>query len=51
MRDPLRENKIVQAEFMVVFDTYLYEPHASEHWRKLAQTPRADFEPAIGTPP
>jgi hypothetical protein len=41
LRDRLRENELVQAQFMLVFDNALYEPHASEHWRKLAQMPRS----------
>jgi hypothetical protein len=44
LRDRLRENEVVQAQFMLVFDNELYEPHAAGRWRDLAQMPRADFE-------
>lgn len=44
LRDRLRENELVQTQFMLVFDNELYEPHATGRWRGLARMPRADFE-------
>lgn len=47
LRDRLRENELVQAQFMLVFDNELYEPHATGRWRGLARMPRADFEAEV----
>jgi hypothetical protein len=33
LRDGLRENELVQAQFMLVFDNELYEPDAGATWR------------------
>lgn len=44
LRDRLREDEVVQTQFMMVCDNELYEPHATGRWRDLAQMPRADFE-------
>lgn len=44
LRDRLRENELVQAQFMLVFDNELYEPYATGRWRDLARMPRTDFE-------
>ena len=44
LRDRLRENELVQTQFMLAFDNELYEPHATGRWRDLARMPRADFE-------
>ncbi|WLB25262.1 hypothetical protein QIH85_25720 [Bradyrhizobium japonicum] len=47
LRDRLCENELAQTQFMLVFDTELYEPHATERWRDLARMPRADFEAEV----
>ncbi|UFW48210.1 MULTISPECIES: hypothetical protein [Bradyrhizobium] len=47
LRDRLRENELVQTQFMLVFDNELYEPHATGRWRDLARMPRADFEAEV----
>jgi len=47
LRARLRENEMVQAQFMLVFDNELYEPYATERWRNLAGMPCADFEAEV----
>ena len=37
LRDRLRENELVQSQFMLVLGNELFEPHASERWRDLAR--------------
>lgn len=49
LRDRLRENELVQAKFMLIFDNELYEPHATGRWHDLARMPRADFEAEVGS--
>lgn len=44
LRDRLRENEVVQAQFMRVFDAQLYEPHAGPWWTEFARADRAEFE-------
>jgi hypothetical protein len=40
----LREDEPKQAQFMLVFDEYLYGPHATQFWAGLARMDRAAFE-------
>lgn len=47
LRDRLRENELLQAQFMLVFDNELYEPRATRRWRDLAHMPRSDFEAEV----
>ncbi|WJR75576.1 hypothetical protein [Bradyrhizobium sp. NP1] len=47
LRDRLRENELVQTQFMLVLGNEFFEPHASERWRDLARMPRADFEAEV----
>jgi hypothetical protein len=43
LRDRLRENEVVQGQFMLV-DVQLYEPHAARLWAEFACMDRAAFE-------
>jgi hypothetical protein len=38
------ENEVAQAEFMMVFDAQLYEPHAARWWADFARMNRSAFE-------
>ncbi|MCK1480609.1 hypothetical protein IVB27_39265 [Bradyrhizobium sp. 197] len=44
LRDRLRENELVQAQFMLVFDVQLYEPQAARWWGEFACMDRPEFE-------
>ena len=44
LRDRLRENETAQAQFMLVFDEYLYGPHAAQWWAGFARMDRPAFE-------
>jgi hypothetical protein len=44
LRDRLRENEPMQAEFMLVFDEYLYGPHTTQWWTAFGRMDRAAFE-------
>jgi hypothetical protein len=44
LRDRLRENEVAQAQFMLVFDMQLNEPHATRWWAEFAGRDRAAFE-------
>jgi hypothetical protein len=44
LRDRLRENEDVQAQFILVFSEYLYGPHAAEWWTVFARMDRPAFE-------
>jgi hypothetical protein len=44
LRDRLRENEIVQAQFILVFSDYLYSPHAADWRTGLARMDRPAFE-------
>jgi hypothetical protein len=44
MRDRLRENEAAQAQFMLVFDDQLFEPHATRWWAEFAKMDRAGSE-------
>src|ERR1700726_1887624 len=44
LRDRLRENEVVQAQFILVFGEYLYGPHVTQWWTAFARMGRAAFE-------
>jgi hypothetical protein len=44
VRDRLRENEVIQAQFILVFSEYLYGPHAAEWWTRFARMDRPAFE-------
>jgi hypothetical protein len=44
LHDRLRENEIVQAQFILLFSEYLYGPHAADWWSGLARMDRPAFE-------
>jgi hypothetical protein len=44
LRDRLREDETKKAQFMLVFDEYLYGPHAAPWWAEFARMDRAAFE-------
>ncbi len=44
LRDRLREDETRKAQFMLVFDEYLYGPHATGWWAEFAKMDRATFE-------
>jgi hypothetical protein len=44
LRDRLRENEDVQAQFILVFSDYLYSPHAADWWTGFARMDRPAFE-------
>ena len=44
LRDRLTENDVVQAQFMLVFDVQLFEPHATPWWTEFATMDRGEFE-------
>jgi hypothetical protein len=44
LRDRLRENEVAKAQFMLVFDEYLYEPYATQWWADFARMDRSSFE-------
>jgi hypothetical protein len=37
LRDRLREDETKKAQFMLVFDEYLYGPHATQWWATFAR--------------
>ncbi len=41
LRDRLRENEVAKAQFMLVFDEYLYGPRATQWWVDFARMDRA----------
>lgn len=47
LRGRLGENGPVQAQFMLVFDAQLYEPHATPWWAALAGLDRVEFEKVV----
>jgi hypothetical protein len=44
LRNRLCVNEVAQAEFMMVFDAQLYEPHAARWWADFARMNRSAFE-------
>jgi hypothetical protein len=44
LRDRLRENEVVQAQFILVFSEYLYGPHVAKWWAEFARMGREAFE-------
>jgi hypothetical protein len=44
LRDRLREDEAVQAQFMLVFDAQMFDADAAKWWSDLAQIDRAEFE-------
>jgi hypothetical protein len=44
MRDRLREDDVMKAQFMLVFSDYLFEPNVAEWWAVFARMDRATFE-------
>lgn len=44
LRDRLRYNEVVQAQFILVFSDYLYNPHAADWWIGFARMDRPAFE-------
>lgn len=44
LRDRLSENEPVQAQFMLVFDTQMYDSHPALWWLDLAAMDRTEFE-------
>jgi hypothetical protein len=44
LRDRLRENEVIQAQFILVFSEYLYGPHAADWWTGFARMNRPAFE-------
>jgi hypothetical protein len=44
LRERLRENEDVQAQFILVFSDYLYGPHAADWWTAFARMNRPAFE-------
>jgi hypothetical protein len=44
LHDRLRENEVVQAQFILVFSDYLYGPHAADWWTVFARRDRPAFE-------
>ena len=44
LRDRLRENEDVQAQFILVFSEYLYGPHAADWWTGFARMDRPAFD-------
>ncbi len=49
LRDRLRENETAQAQFMLVFDEYLYGPPATRWWTEFARMDRPAFEKEADT--
>jgi hypothetical protein len=43
LRDRLRENEVVQAQYILVFSDYLYSPHAADWWTGFARMDRPAF--------
>jgi hypothetical protein len=44
LRDRLREDEVVQAQFFLVFSDYLYGPHVAQWWTGFARMDRPAFE-------
>jgi hypothetical protein len=44
LRDRLRENDVVQGQFMLVFDVQLFEPYATPWWAEFGRMDRREFE-------
>jgi hypothetical protein len=44
LRERLRENEVVQAQFVLVFDVQLLEPYATPWWAEFARMDRTEFE-------
>jgi hypothetical protein len=44
LRDRLREDEVVQAQFILVFSDYLYGPHFTQWWTEFARMGREAFE-------
>jgi hypothetical protein len=44
LRDRLREDDAMKAQFILVFYDYLYEPHVTEWWAVFARMDRATFQ-------
>jgi hypothetical protein len=44
LRDRLREDEVVQAQFILVFSEYLYGPFVAEWWTEFARMDRVAFE-------
>ena len=44
LRECSREDETKQPQFMLVFDEYLYGPHATQRWADFARMDRAAFD-------
>uniref|UniRef100_Q07PN5 Uncharacterized protein n=1 Tax=Rhodopseudomonas palustris (strain BisA53) TaxID=316055 RepID=Q07PN5_RHOP5 len=47
LRERLNENKVAQAQAMMVFDSQMYDPNASQWWADFATMDRVKFERVV----
>jgi hypothetical protein len=44
LRDRLRDNEVVQAQFILMFSEYLFGPHTADWWTGFARMDRPAFQ-------